>query len=118
MLKVDPTPTVEFEVNSSAMQIDQLTRDRQAKSSSALLARSAVVNLMELFKYLLSIFGRYPGAGVANRDVELAIVSMDADTDRSGVGEFYRVADEIYQVPGSAGAGRRGRSAGAPVCWC
>src|SRR5215471_15489321 len=60
----------------------------EPQAGAALLAGDGVVGLLELLKQLDLISGGDAGAGVADRDMECAIVRFRLDGDFAGIGEL------------------------------
>src|SRR5262249_4104145 len=89
-------------VDVPAVQADQAAGDRQAEPGATLLPGAAVVDLLEFVEDSSLILGRDTRAGVLHGDIELVVGSADVHLDRSGVGEFYRIANDVEQNLGQA----------------
>ena len=71
--------------------------DSQSQTGPTVLARGTAVDLVELFKDVLQRLLGNTNTGVGNRHDECATVRTGGDSNRSGMGKFDRVAQEIHQ---------------------
>src|SRR6516164_478395 len=88
-LRLDPNP--------SAVHLNDPLGDGQSQAGAALLARDRIVGLLELMKQLGLVRSGDARAGVADRDMECAIVRFGLDGNFAGIGELNGVADKIDQ---------------------
>src|SRR6516165_8645314 len=79
------------------MHLNYALRYSQPQASATFLLGDGIVGLLKLLKQPRLIVSGDPGAGIADRYTERAIVGFGLDGDFAGIGELNGVADEIDQ---------------------
>ena len=88
-----------FEPDASAVQLDELAREREAEARAFLLVRVVAADLAEFLEHRLLVLRRDADAGVADGDYEhLVRVAARDDVDAAAVGrELDRVGQQVEQ---------------------
>jgi hypothetical protein len=69
--------------------------DGETETRPALFAGRRAVRLLKLLEDFLLVRGRYPRAGITDRDFKRALPGRGTDRDFAGVGEFDRIPNQI-----------------------
>jgi hypothetical protein len=92
-----PFARLGFDPDPPAVHFNNALSDRQAKTSSSLLAGDRAIGLLELLENLGLIGWGYTGSGVAHRNRERSVHRRGSDRDLALIGELDRVADKVEQ---------------------
>src|SRR5262249_52099782 len=90
-------PRLRLNPDFSSVHLNNALGYGQAQPSAALLAGDRIIGLLKLLKQLGLVGGGNARTGVADRDIECAIVCLGFDGNFAGIGELNSVADEINQ---------------------
>jgi len=81
----------------ASVHLNDAFRYGKPQASATLLAGDGIVGLLELLKQLGLIGCGDAWPGVANRNLECAIVGFGLDGDLARISELNRIADEVDQ---------------------
>ena len=85
------------DVDFSAVQFHQFAADGKPKAGAAMRPRYRAVNLPELLKDMRQVLGGNTATGIGNDDRGISGILLAGYANASGIGEFYRIADDVDQ---------------------
>src|SRR6516165_4893647 len=88
---------LQLDPDFAAVHLNDALRYSEPQAGATFFAGDRVVGLLKLLKQHRLIVSGDSRSGVADRDMECAIISFRIDRDFARIGELNRVADEIDQ---------------------